>query len=105
MRYNAETVEERNASEGKPLRGRQHIRDGQFQDKIGAAHNGRRRSSMFREHGKITALDKVAAHNADNGALFSQHAASLCNMEGMGKMKRIIFADNSCNFHFFTPRM
>ena len=50
------------------------------------------------ENGRMTPLDKIAAHDADNGSIFAQFPADGVDLLLVTKMKGVVFADNTNGF-------
>ena len=70
--------------------------------KIGPVLQGGLCAHRRRQRSKPAALHHIAAH-AHHNRLCAQRA-HLCDLIGMALVKRIIFCNNSCNFHF-NPRL
>ena len=98
MRHDAGGFQKADRPVGERLRRGEAPAQRQLQHEIRPAAHGRLRALKLIEHGGVAALDKVAAHNAQNGAVIPQQAAGLRDLMRVTAVKRIIFGNDARDF-------
>ena len=91
------------AAIGKGLRRGHSPGQRQLQHQVRAALHDGPGPLVLANQGKITPLDEVAAHGADNGGVGSQQPPGLLQQAQMPAVQRIVFYDHTCNSHKFHP--
>ena len=86
------------AAGGKALRRRKGIGKRQLQHQIGAAEKSRLRPEGFMEDGRIAPLDKIAAHQANDGAILTEFGTDGVELLFVTVVKGVIFANNADSF-------
>ena len=82
---------------GEALRRGQRRRKRQFNHEVSAAAHGHFGTRVLIQHGKIAALDEIAAHHGNDSLCASP--AHLFQMIQVTIVQGIVFADNTTDFH------
>ena len=88
---------------GEALRRGQRRRKRQFNHEVSAAAHGHFGTRVLIQHGKIAALDEIAAHYAYDHGVFAEAAPGFGNVVQMPRVKRIILGGDAAYGHDGAP--
>jgi hypothetical protein len=103
MRHDSGAGQHLRAAQAEALGRGDRPRQRQLQHQIRAGAHGGLRPDVLADNGKSAPLHKISAHGADNRGVRPQQIPDAGNLVEMPGMQRVIFCDNSCNWHLFTP--
>ena len=83
---------------GKTFRRRQRGCDGKFQNKIRTGQDCGLGPEGFVHNGRVTTLDKISAHCADDSSVRTEMFPNTADLFGVSPMEGIIFANDTNGF-------
>ena len=88
---------------GEALRRGQRRRERQFRNKVSAAAHRHLGAGVLVEHGKIAALDEIAAHHTHDNGIFAQNAPRFGDVVQVSRVERVVFGGDAADGHGGAP--